>query len=348
MILWRKKPPVGAGSATPPRTFETSAELNTLKKKIEETDDWDYKKRYVNKYELVFTLQNDMRVPQSLSILKPLSRSYFKMIEMLQLTDFYQQFTSVQQFKTCHVAEGPGGFIEAFVDETERNRKAVKACWAMTLKPQQIHVPGWKRAHNFLQKHPFIKIEYGADGTGDIYVSENRESLIHTCRAGAHLFTADGGFDFTDNFENQEDLVYELLVSSAKIGLRVLLKGGMFVLKIFDFYKPQTHALLYTIAGCFKEWTIYKPLMSRPCNSERYFIGKGFLGWSGRFVGSENVPEAFLKELEMFQRDFDLGQIQSLRGAFEISDGKDWTKHKVTAMEWCQKFHIPYLGRLSI
>lgn len=321
--------------------FSPPAELNVLKKKIEETEDWDFKKRFINKYELVFTLQNDIRVPQSISIVKPLSRSYFKMVEMLQLTDFFGQIPIGQNVKSCHVAEGPGGFIEALVDEAEREKRCIKSTWAMTLKPQQMHVPGWKRAHNFLQKHPFVKIEYGADGTGDIYVSENRESLIHECKSGVHLFTADGGFDFTDNFENQEDMIFELLQASAKIGLRVLLKGGMFVLKIFDFYKPETHALLYTIAGCFKEWTIYKPLMSRPCNSERYFIGRGFMGWSGKFAGVDSLPEVFLKELEMFQRDFDLQQIQSLEGAFQIGE-IDWRPHIEAGKNWCKKYHIPF------
>jgi hypothetical protein len=36
--------------------------------------------------------------------------------------------------------------------------------------------------------------------------------------------------------------------------------------------------LLYILSCHFEEWTLYKPAMSRPCNPEHYFIGKGFIG----------------------------------------------------------------------
>jgi len=321
--------------------------LNELKNKIEKTDDWDFKKRYINPYELVFTLQNDPRIPNNISVLKPLSRSYFKMIEMLQLSNFFKSYNQNTNLRSAHVAEGPGGFIEAFVDESQRNKLKPKEIHAMTLKPKQVHVPGWKRAHNFLQKNKYISIEYGADDTGDIYVSKNRDFFINSCKKGVHLFTADGGFDFTDNFENQEEMIFDLLMASTLIGLKIMLPGGLFILKIFDFYKPKTHSLLYSIASCFKEWAIYKPLMSRPCNSERYFIGKDFIKWNGSFFNEKEIPATFIKELENFQNDFDTLQINYLEKAFAVKEPYEWALHKQKAIQWSQNFHIPFHYSIS-
>jgi hypothetical protein len=55
--------------------------------------------------------------------------------------------------------------------------------------------------------------------------------------------------------------------------------------------------LIILLARCFKEWTLYKPAMTRPCNSERYFLGKGFRGL---------IPEclAVLKKIEEQSRFF--------------------------------------------
>jgi len=203
MIFWQKKPLLIAGNNALIKELIPLEELIELKNKIEITDDWEFKKRYANPYELVFTLQNDPRIPNNISILKPLSRSYFKMIEMLQLTDFFSNYTQNSKLRSAHIAEGPGGFIEAFVDESSRNKITPKSIHAMTLKPKQVHIPGWKRAHAFLHKYSYISIEYGADGTGDIYKEENRESFIKSCKNGVHLYTADGGFDLQIILKNK-------------------------------------------------------------------------------------------------------------------------------------------------
>ena len=59
-------------------------ELTQLKNRIEALENqglWEYRKKLVNPYELVYT-QDDSKMPPSLAKIKPLSRSYFKMIEL--------------------------------------------------------------------------------------------------------------------------------------------------------------------------------------------------------------------------------------------------------------------------
>jgi hypothetical protein len=85
--------------------------LYDTKKKLDERDkDWDIFKKYTNPYEYIHT-----SVPfkkKCISKHKPLSRSYFKMIEIINT---FNLFFDSKPIRTFHLAEGPGGFIEAIV-----------------------------------------------------------------------------------------------------------------------------------------------------------------------------------------------------------------------------------------
>ena len=126
---------------------EDSAEILAVKDKIEELDTnktWELAKKMANKYELVYT-HNDERLPPSISLLTPLSRSFFKMVEILHVTGFLNNAATPAKIISAHIAEGPGGFIQALYNLTEAGKKKMAASIAMTLKPTNHHVPGWKR-----------------------------------------------------------------------------------------------------------------------------------------------------------------------------------------------------------
>ena len=77
-----------------PLTADTSGELIGLKRRIESLDasgEWEYLKRCSNPYELVFSQCQDQRVPPSVCSLRPLSRSFFKMVEILQVMNFFER-----------------------------------------------------------------------------------------------------------------------------------------------------------------------------------------------------------------------------------------------------------------
>ena len=46
--------------------------------------------------------------------------------------------------------------------------------------------------------------------------------------------------------------------------------GGHFVCKVFDMFTPFSVGLFYLLYRCFDEVCIFKPVTSRPANSERY------------------------------------------------------------------------------
>lgn len=255
------------------------SEILNEKKKIESfvnQDLWEIRKKIINPYELIFS-SIDSKFP-GMSLKIPLSRSYFKMIEMLSFCDFWNHIQHLPSIQTAHVCEGPGGFIQCLLEGAKDRSIHVSSVFAMTLRPVKAHIPGWRRSHSFLKKFPQISLEYGDDNTGNILIESNQNSFIKKTNQSISLFTADGGFDFSTNYESQEQTVYPLLLSSFIIGLSCLAPHGVMIIKLFDMYSQATRDLIFGSSSFFAKWTIYKPATSRPFNSERYFIGVDFLG----------------------------------------------------------------------
>jgi len=347
-----------------------SVELGRAKQQIsnlEQEGRWELVKKMVNPYEIVYT-HEDKQFHPSISLVKPLSRSYFKMIEMMHVLQFFELLPKQQvKLRTAHVAEGPGGFIQALIQLCERNKKSVHTAIAMTLKPVNPCVPGWKRAAAFLHRNPQIIIHHGEDGTGDIYKPENQKSFVAACKTGVALFTADGGFDFSINYDVQEERVFHLLVSSALTGIQALAKDGAFILKLFDISSEHTEVLIALLSQCFKEWILYKPALSRPCNSERYFLGRK----------SHYISPTILQQLTRLQENAAKGlypvdtsyilpetrayinehirqtteeQIRSISQAVIYANQPElWYSTQLPidlnkSRGWCQKFHVPYFS----
>ncbi len=253
----------------------TPADLVEIKNSISEAPShiWEFAKKISNPYELVYTYK-DEHIPTSISVIKPLSRSYFKMVEMLTLTGFLTRLPG-PGLRTAHVCEGPGGFIEAIYDLAPKKGHHIRQTHAMTLRSTRSHIPGWRRAQQFMNRHREIRIEYGPDNTGNILRRENRAAFIAESRS-VHIFTADGGFDFTNNYSAQESTIFPLLLASIHVGFSCLARDGLFILKVFDCFSTASKQLVAFMAAHFNKWTLYKPATSRPCNSEHYFIGTGF------------------------------------------------------------------------
>ena len=343
--------------------------LYALRERIEEFEcadgKWEYYKKMVNPYEFVYTQPKYKDFPTSVCLLNPLSRSYFKMLEILAVSRFFD-VTAGERLRSAHVCEGPGGFIEGFYDECERRRIAPLSATAMTLRPTQSNVPGWKRAATFLQKYRSVQILYGADNTGNILKYENQDAFIAACPK-VLLFTGDGGFDFSTDYSMQEAAVFPLLVASVRMGFECMRQGAVFVLKFFDIHRPATTDLLCFLAAHFRSWSIYKPATSRPCNPEQYFIGVDYRGcagggldllreWSravcegkmiGRLVTGE-MPAEFAGTLEAIRARIVRSQIDYLERVFGLigcgsaaSPPPDLKVAEVMSYDWCRTFSAP-------
>jgi hypothetical protein len=80
---------------------------------LENSENWDKMKKIGNPYELIFTTYNKKRKNDSISKYIPISRSYFKMWEIFNKFDLFKHFNINDKFVFSHLAEGPGGFMEA-------------------------------------------------------------------------------------------------------------------------------------------------------------------------------------------------------------------------------------------
>jgi hypothetical protein len=269
-------PPVAA-IATPQHEA-----LLTLKNEIDRIapiNTWDDAKKITNPYEFVF-LSLQKRMHRSIAATQPLSRSYFKMIELWDVLELPRR-----PLNTAHTAEGPGGFIEATLARASGSR-----CIAMTLRSTERTIPGWRKSQAFLAANPTVAITYGTDDTGNLYSIENQLAYAAAARAHfrraqrdnssggsslADLYTADGGFDFSTDYNGQENTVQRLLAAEALAGLHTLRPGGTMVIKVFDTTQVATLELLWALGTCFERTAIIKPHTSRPANSERYWVGQG-------------------------------------------------------------------------
>ena len=99
---------------------------------------------------------------------------------------------------TFHLAEGPGGFIEA-LSYLRFNTK--DTYYGMTLIDNSNHsIPGWKKTENFIKKYPNVVLETGHTGNGDLFDENNFIYCKNKYGNSMHLVTADGGFDFSANY----------------------------------------------------------------------------------------------------------------------------------------------------
>ena len=236
-------------------------EISSVKRHV-----WRNAVKFTNPYESVCKNYN-MKI----------SRAYFKLIEIL--VDFDLLFQDLDHLNTLHLCEGPGGFIEAIKDVRNKQNKHLN--WkGITLKNEN-NDPNLPDFVNSIDKE---NITYGKDGTGDITNVENiiyLGEMFHN-NGQAHLITADGGFDVSEDHCSQEQQSYKLMLSQAVAAMECQTLGGSFIMKVFDCYSDEMVELLYILSIHYTNVFITKPYSSRPCNSEKYIVCKNFRGVSNK------------------------------------------------------------------
>jgi 23S rRNA U2552 (ribose-2'-O)-methylase RlmE/FtsJ len=225
---------------------------------------WDIIKKITNPYEYIHSCVPNYKL--SLCKYKPLSRAFFKMIEIVDTFSFLTEKTKIKSF---HLAEGPGGFIEAF-NYVRHNKEDLY--YGMTLISDDTNIPSWKRASQLLHNNPNIIIESGASKTGDLFLKENLIYCYKKYSNSMDYITGDGGFDFSNDFNNQEDISFKLIVSQIFFALIMQKTGGNFILKMFDIFKYKTLEIIYLLCNLYENVYIFKPNTSRIANSEKYII----------------------------------------------------------------------------
>ncbi|XP_013867007.1 cap-specific mRNA (nucleoside-2'-O-)-methyltransferase 1 isoform X2 [Austrofundulus limnaeus] len=197
------------------------------------------------------------------------------------------------------VCAGPGGFSEYILWKRRWHAKG----FGMTLKgPCDFKLEDFYAAPSELFE-PYYG-EGGVDGDGDITRPENVTAfrnfvMENTDRRGLHFLMADGGFSVEGQENLQEILSKQLLLCQFLTALSTLRTGGHFVCKTFDLFTPFSVGLVYLLYLCFDRVSLFKPVTSRPANSERYVVCRGLK------PGSDAVREY------MFKINLKLNQLKS-------------------------------------
>ena len=275
--------------------------LSNIKQQIDEYSNyWDYYKKLTNPYEFIHTQVPEIKF--SICKYKPLSRSFFKMIEIINTFSFLCEKNTINCF---HLAEGPGGFIEAF--NYKRNNKGDKY-YGMTLISDDVNIPSWKKSSHFINNNKNVIIEYGSTKTGDLFIKENLLYCNDNYANTMDYITADGGFDFSVDFNKQEELSMKLIIAQIFFAIIMQKEGGNFVLKIFDIFKFKTVEIIFLLSNLYDYVYIYKPYTSRVANSEKYVICKNY----------KNNNETINKEI-IDNFDYLLNNIDNIYSLFNIT-----------------------------
>jgi hypothetical protein len=215
------------------------------------------------------------------------TKAWCKMFEILVA---YQLEPSTAECTTVHLCEAPGAFITATNHYLRQvYRDALRLNWrAITLNPyyEDNNPEAMVDSDAFIIKTPNHWF-FGDDNKGDIRSSANIEALA---RAGpeAQLVTADGSIDCSTTPNEQEAVVAHLHYCETIAALRLLGRGGHFVLKMFTLFERSSLDLLYLLGCTFDEVHVCKPASSTQGNAETYVVAKWY---------KKNLPEPTLLRL---------------------------------------------------
>ena len=344
--------------------------LNKIKGLIDKhLTHWDNMKKFTNPYEFIHT--NIPNTKNSISKIKPISRAFFKLIEIYN-THKLLSYNDIP-IKSFHLAEGPGGFIEATT--YLRNNKDDNYYGMTLLEDKNINIPGWNKADFLLKKYPNIKLVSGVDKKGDLYNEKNLKYIIENHSNSMDIVTADGGFDFSTDFNKQEQVAFRLIFTQVLYALVMQKKGGHFVLKIFDIFEYGTIDILYLLSTFYEKVVLMKPYTSRYANSEKYVICKNFkydnisdlhkkfIGILSFFNGFDfdkykinsilDVPiqNYYINSINEINSIFGHQQIENILNTIKIITHKDKKQEKMNNLKcqnvqkcinWCIKNEIPY------
>ncbi len=342
--------------------------IHTIKREIDDClVEWEKHKRKLNPYEYINT-SFDSFTP-SVCNYKPISRAFFKLLEILNTFSFVLP----KEMNSFHLAEGPGGFIEA-IQYYRKNPK--DNYYGMTLLDKKKDIPLWNKCERSIMKsNPNIHIESG-DGTGNLYHVEN---LLYVRKHHEHtmdFITADGGFDYSIDFNNQEESSLHLIFSEICFAMMMQKKGGHFILKVFDTFRSSTIELIYLLTYLYEDVIISKPMTSRPANSEKYILCSRFKMVSNieqikdricsiytqvqskpyTSILQLELPNLFLSKIREINSIFGQSQISTILSVLTyISDDKKGEKleqikksHIHKCIKWCKKnnvdIHDKYYG----
>lgn len=307
---------------------------------------WDNVKKYINPYELINSNKNKYIT---------VSRSFFKLWEMII---HFNLINTEKQIIISNIAEAPGGFIECIL----KYRGNIDIIFSNSLYSKDNNIPSWNKIKKLIQINNYKNINLIYTNLYNHLNVKNYIKLFQNNKA--EFITADGGFDYSIDFNKQEEMSYKIIFSEIFITLSIQKIGGNFVLKIFDMFTIFTLKCIYLLYNLYDEIYLYKPLTSRIANSEKYLICKNYKGIDNDLLENikniylnlnENdykididnlkIPNNFLVKISDFMNLFYNNQIDIINNTIEdikknkkINTKELYIEQEKNANEWYRKY----------
>ncbi len=249
-------------------------EINIIKSNIDdiETSKWKLIRTIETEYEFIGNNRYH-NIPQ-LKNRRCISRAYYKLWEIL--CKYEKDFKLFEQRKTpmrfAGLAEAPGGFIQCLVDYRQNKKDDLTGISLRDCKENKID---WKS--NWLMENKNIKLIFGDEKKGHDGNLYNPDIINYYCNyyknKKANLVTSDGGFLLREMEENHKGQYHnQLFLCETLIALRILKKGGHFIMKNYDICNKGMLDILTILNKVFKKVDVMKPVTSREMNNENYIV----------------------------------------------------------------------------
>lgn len=329
-----------------------TSKLNNYKKKIDGIKYWDRAKKLANPYELIFI--SGYKSDLSISKFKPLSRSYFKLIEIINK---YNLVNTKNSIKIACLCEAPGAFTQALYNLRKLYKDELYSISLLDI--DNTEVPNWNKLKDKKRLAKYVNISYG-----NLY-NLNDINNFKENTGKVDFITADGGLDYSSDNYHQEQLFYKLIFGELLTALKIQCIGGTFILKIVDIMSILTIKIIYILVCLYDTVDIDKPCTSRPSNAEKYLICKGFRGiseellnklehifvnWTDTLVDIKNidVPNWFIHKIYDYNNKYVENQCNYLDKIFKYADKKieveDYNnilcEQTKNAIKWCEENNI--------
>ena len=199
------------------------SEIKLIKNKIDYNPrKWITIKKIIHDYEYIYTSPNSNK---NIANIVPFSRSYFKLKEMINSYGLMKE----NNYCIFCIAEAPGGFIQCLLDYETKIDKIVGTS---LLSDNDSNIPYWNKKL-FSEK---LEYTYGKKQNGDICDIDNLLSMVYNKQNTYDIITADGGFDYSIDYNKQEKDSLPLIHSEILLALCTQKKGGTFICKLFDMF----------------------------------------------------------------------------------------------------------------
>ncbi|XP_055341057.1 cap-specific mRNA (nucleoside-2'-O-)-methyltransferase 2-like [Paramacrobiotus metropolitanus] len=258
----------------------TEENLNSVKSEVGQMDPEEWRS-LTNYTDLASLLRYDVKNNQDLELG---TNAWLKFWNILHEYPELTKSDGTATFSSLHLCEAPGAFVSALNHFLSCKLPEIHKSWkwlASSLSPYDTVVNKEAIVEDTLIRCTKHNWHFGADDSGDILRRANRSALVEAAKTAlgdVWLVTADGGLDCSEHPADQEETLAALKLAEAVTALRILTKGGNFVLKIFTTFLWKTCVLLRILCGCFLKVNLYKPPTSKSGNSETYVVCLDFCG----------------------------------------------------------------------